>query len=1028
MTETLLRQAGVVPALPDTPYVGLVPYSEADAAFFFGRDAEKIIVTANLRAARLTLAYGPSGVGKTSLLQAGVVHDLRQQVTQHAATSPDRAPVAIAVFRAWRDDPLTGLMDRIGSSVREATPGAEFEPWRTGDSVVETLRAWTKRARRLLVVLDQFEDYFLYHPSEAGSETFDTQFPLIVNEPTLRVNFLVSIREDAWAKLDRFEGRIPELFANYVRVDHLRRLAATDAIDGPIAEYNRRLPSNADKYSVEPALVSAVLDAAVAGPEEGTNGAGPAGDRVETPFPQLVMERRWRATGEDDGRARTLGRLERLCGAQRIVERHLVDALGSFDAQEQEIAAEAFRYLVTRSRRRVVQSLSDLAEWLDRPEAELAPVLEKLASGESGRILRPVPPPPGRESEGVRYELFHDVLAEPILDWRRQFEVAREREAEERRQRAVRRRLGAIVTGLLVLVLAFAGLAAWALHERTIASDRADAAESQALAARSLRVQSLAPRKALALAASAEKTRATPQAEEALRRTLVGWPSPTVLVPPGKTTYGVKFSPDGELVASAGGGGARVSETASGKVVATLVPRGLVYSAAFSPDGLEVVTSSADGAVRLWRVNGWRELPSRARILPHLNARAAFSRDGRFLVAGGHPGWPNRIWHVHNGRIGPQVTKGIGGWIDPDGSARVVDARTAAAAARIAQEDPLSAASGPNGKLVAAWSASGPMRVFRTATGKPIASLSASGLREAVFGPNGHSIAAEGADTILWDLAKDQPTAVLPRGVTGGSFSHDGKLFVGASSTKPVALVWDASTGQLVAELPPRPPRTWHQVEIPNPYPSNRAPLTPPPTDTTGGKPSGPGPAFELEPSATFSPDGGLVAAWGRPRKGAQLWQPLGTHQLSHLRGTSESNTEPSLLLASALSQDGGLLATANNQRGIDVWRTREGSRVSTLRGAPAYVASIAFDARGERVASSGFDQKVRVWRVADGKRLLVLNGGSKRVGGVVFGRGGKLLASADEDGTVRIWDGHGSRVRDLPGPAPVASVAFSQD
>ena len=55
-----------------------MPYGEADAAFFFGRDHEKRVVAGNLRASALTLLYGASGVGKTSLLRAGVVHDLRR--------------------------------------------------------------------------------------------------------------------------------------------------------------------------------------------------------------------------------------------------------------------------------------------------------------------------------------------------------------------------------------------------------------------------------------------------------------------------------------------------------------------------------------------------------------------------------------------------------------------------------------------------------------------------------------------------------------------------------------------------------------------------------------------------------------------------------------------------------------------------------------------------------------------------------------------------------------------------------------
>src|SRR5690349_7670749 len=59
------------------PYVGLSPYKEDDAGRFFGRDTERDLVIANLLTSRLTVLYGPSGVGKSSLLRAGVLPRLR---------------------------------------------------------------------------------------------------------------------------------------------------------------------------------------------------------------------------------------------------------------------------------------------------------------------------------------------------------------------------------------------------------------------------------------------------------------------------------------------------------------------------------------------------------------------------------------------------------------------------------------------------------------------------------------------------------------------------------------------------------------------------------------------------------------------------------------------------------------------------------------------------------------------------------------------------------------------------------------
>ena len=53
---------------------------------------------------------------------------------------------------------------------------------------------------------------FLYHPQD---DAFAQEFPTAVMQADAPVSFLIAIREDALAKLDRFEGRIPILFDNY---------------------------------------------------------------------------------------------------------------------------------------------------------------------------------------------------------------------------------------------------------------------------------------------------------------------------------------------------------------------------------------------------------------------------------------------------------------------------------------------------------------------------------------------------------------------------------------------------------------------------------------------------------------------------------------------------------------------------------------------------------------------------------------------------------------------------------------------
>ena len=252
-------------------------------------------------------------------------------------------------------------------------------------------------------------------PSRSSSRASSTR-------PNLRVNFVLSLREDAWAKLDRFKGRIPLLFENYLRVEHLDRTAARAAIDGPVDEWNSRLPPG------ERALRRRA-GAGRGGDRGGGRGQARArrrrggrrpeaadADAIEAPFLQLVMERLWRETVAAGGTRSTCARLEKLGGAQQIVENHLLEALGKLSHAEQDVAADVFRFLVTRSKTKIAHPATDLADWT-RPEPEVTAVLEKLCRGESGRILRSVSPPAGETA--TRYELFHDVLAEPILEWRR---------------------------------------------------------------------------------------------------------------------------------------------------------------------------------------------------------------------------------------------------------------------------------------------------------------------------------------------------------------------------------------------------------------------------------------------------------------------------------------------------------------------------------------------------------------------------------------------------------------------------------
>lgn len=494
-----MERARVSDGGPDfCPYVGLRPFTAAEQPFFFGRRSETRIVAANLFATPLTVFYGPSAVGKSSVLQAGVIPHLRRE-----------PKTAVLYFRDWQHDDYlarlkAGCIDAItvaGAPAPDIDPALPLDLWI--DAALEQFRG------QLHLLLDQFEEYLLYHP-DGSATAFDGELAAAVNRREVGARFLIGLREDGLAKLDRFRKRIPNLLGNALRLRRLSLAAAREAIEGPLRVFNERLDAGATPVAIEPALVAAILEQVRAdqvntGASAGEGGVrtAQAAEEVETAYLQLVMERLWRERAPEPG-ALVIHReaLDRLGGAKAIAKKHFDEHLERLAGQTphlHDLVCDLFAHLVTPTGTKISQKEGDLVALTAVPAEHVLWFLRELVAA---RLLRVTDPP-------ERYEIFHDALAKPFLEARNAIVLKRAteaREAELKRvqavadaqqaradaealrvseQRAATRRFKFLAIGAMVLALAALASAAIAVMSRNEAQGlRVQAEESRAVAQR----------------------------------------------------------------------------------------------------------------------------------------------------------------------------------------------------------------------------------------------------------------------------------------------------------------------------------------------------------------------------------------------------------------------------------------------------------------------------------------------------------------------------------------------------------------
>jgi WD40 repeat protein len=217
----------------DDPFPGLNAFREQDADYFHGRGREAEDLLRLLEQRTLTVLYGVSGLGKTSLLQAGLFPRMRR-----AGLAP------ILVRPGFREEaaPLDKIFTAIRRSIDEGALRAA--PPESGDSLRDYFgRAgfWDEDGEPVtpVLVLDQFEELFTFGEAHRGEvQALLGQLAGLVHgrgpqldRPPAKV--LIALREDYLAQLKDLRDVLPALAVDGYRLRPLGGLAAFEAVLAP---------------------------------------------------------------------------------------------------------------------------------------------------------------------------------------------------------------------------------------------------------------------------------------------------------------------------------------------------------------------------------------------------------------------------------------------------------------------------------------------------------------------------------------------------------------------------------------------------------------------------------------------------------------------------------------------------------------------------------------------------------------------------------------------------------------------------
>lgn len=428
---------------PREPYRGIEQFRFIDRPIFFERREEIRRLIRLVSIYRGTLLYGESGVGKSSVINAGFIPAMLDEgfLPERLRVQPQPGGEVVVERLALTDEGTAPFLPSRFAADEEARTRLVFS---TAD--MHARLGLEHEGGAPLLIFDQFEEFVtLFEEAPENREKFaeaaQAQNTLLkfladlLRDETLPVKLLFVFREDYLAKLSRLFALVPNLRDQHVRLTFPDSSVLKKLIRGP---FTSEIPPEHFGRIISGELADKLCAALEERSESGT---------INLTEVQIASLSLWRDPAAESLFEATPNRAEVV---QRLLEGHLTGSLDRLSAGLREPAVAILRHLVTTAGTRNIILESDLLERLQAAE-KIPQTIGKSALAEltdQSRLVR-------KQRRNEAY--FYDITSEFLVPWIRRQRVLSDARATMRKWRKRAAIAGSIflaIAGAIVYVVA----------------------------------------------------------------------------------------------------------------------------------------------------------------------------------------------------------------------------------------------------------------------------------------------------------------------------------------------------------------------------------------------------------------------------------------------------------------------------------------------------------------------------------------------------------------------------------------------